>query len=140
VAALGMEMAAQRSRKSPVSGPAQFSGIRETELFNATEMLSDGSLRDVTSSVIWHSSDMNVATVGADGRVTRVFGAACNPNGLPEELSLPMTAALILSGMVSTGLPSPISNSMAPARASMPCATVPVCTRLISTLRTNRVA
>ena len=46
--------------------------VGSTSQFLATETLSDGSTKDVTSTTTWMSSDTTVATVSSTGAVTGV--------------------------------------------------------------------
>jgi uncharacterized protein YjdB len=50
---------------------------RETQRLTATGLYSDGTVRDITSEVVWASTDVQVARVGLDGTVLGVrFGTA----------------------------------------------------------------
>jgi hypothetical protein len=46
--------------------------IGETDQFKATAVYSDSSVKDVTASTAWSSTDTNIATVNSTGLVTAV--------------------------------------------------------------------
>jgi uncharacterized protein YjdB len=85
--------------------------------FTATGHLSDGSTKDMTSSVQWSSSDSNIASITAGG--TASGSAAGTVTITAQSGTLQATATLKVSAAAS----SLVSIAISPAASSMPVST-----------------
>jgi Bacterial Ig-like domain (group 2) len=90
--------------------------------FTATETFSGGSTQDLTDSANWSSSDTNVATVNATGRVSGVAAGML----MISAASGSATGSAAVTVAVSTGLPTGIgwhalpSNTLLQASGACP--------------------
>jgi hypothetical protein len=101
--------------------PAQLSLATGTELeIHALGQFSDGSIRDITQSVDWQSSDTQVATITDNlqqfflhGEATGNATLSANLNGVTEQQNIVVTEATIQSlAIVSEGTTIALGDSM----------------------------
>jgi len=112
-----------------------------TEQFTATGTFSDNSMRNITSSVTWMSSALNVASISN----------VASFNGLATTVSIGVTTITAKSGSISgfttitviasNVLPITVNGSLCSASTSVsylnkPCVSVTVCTHGTSTCQT----
>jgi trimeric autotransporter adhesin len=89
-------------------------GTGASQQFTATAHMSDGTTKDVSSSVQWSSSDSNIASVTSSGKATA--SAPGTVNITAQSSSLTSTATLTVSG-AAVNLSSIV---ISPAASSMP--------------------
>jgi hypothetical protein len=89
-------------------------GTGSVQQFTATAHLSDGSSKDITSTVLWDSSDANIATISSDGMATG-FGPGTVSITAQSSISLKSSATLTVSGAavnLSSIVVSPAASSL----------------------------
>ncbi|HXY62064.1 MAG TPA: DUF3443 family protein, partial [Nitrospirota bacterium] len=109
-----------------------------TQQFNATGNYSDGSSKDITSTVIWTSSAADVAVINAAGVATAVSSATtATASIVAKSGNVSGTAILTVTGgaaaVATNVLPLTVNGSLcSPATSSnyinKPCVSVTVCT------------
>ena len=99
--------------------PASMSiGMGAQQQFTATAQLSDGSTKDMTSSVQWSSSDSNIASIGAggiaSGSAAGTVTIAAQSGTLQATATLKVSAAAsnLASIAISPAAPSMAVNSL----------------------------
>jgi hypothetical protein len=92
-----------RTLQSVVVTPAQPSvPLGNQQQFSATGMYNDGTSQDLTSTVVWTSSQPGVAAISASGlATTKATGSskitAASPSGLSGSTTLTVTTAALVS-------------------------------------------
>jgi len=89
-------------------------GTGSVQQFTATAHLSDGTSKDITSTVLWDSSDANIATISSGGMATG-FGPGTVSITAQSSLSLKSSATLTVSGAavnLSSIVVSPAASSL----------------------------
>jgi hypothetical protein len=89
-------------------------GSGSVQQFTATAHLSDGTSKDITSTVLWDSSDANIATISSGGMATG-FGPGTVSITAQSSISLKSSATLTVSGAVvnlSSIVVSPAASSL----------------------------
>ena len=87
-----------------VSSSASGINVGQTAQFTATGTYSDGSTKDITSSVIWTSSAPTVATISGSGLASGVTGGQANIMATSGSVnnSSPLTVTALLSSISVT--------------------------------------
>jgi uncharacterized protein YjdB len=89
-------------------------GTGSVQQFTATAHLSDGTSKDITSTVLWDSSDANIATISSGGMATG-FGPGTVTITAQSSISLKSSATLTVSGAavnLSSIVVSPAASSL----------------------------
>jgi uncharacterized protein YjdB len=89
-------------------------GTGSVQQFTATAHLSDGTSKDITSTVLWDSSDPNIATISSGGMATG-FGPGTVSITAQSSISLKSSATLTVSGAavnLSSIVVSPAASSL----------------------------
>jgi uncharacterized protein YjdB len=89
-------------------------GTGSVQQFTATAHLSDGTSKDITSTVLWDSSDANIATISSGGMATG-FGPGTVSITAQSSISLKSSATLTVSGAevnLSSIVVSPAASSL----------------------------
>jgi len=90
-------------------------GTGSGQQFTATAHMSDGTSKDITSTVLWDSSDANIATISSSGMATG-FGPGTVSITAQSTISLKSSATLTVSGAavnLSSIVVSPAASSLA---------------------------